>query len=274
MNRKKIFTAALLFAFSIFYEISVANTAGKKLIVVADNAPVYLEPDQRSPVIAEFDKGAILTLSSDRKYRKIFNYVYFASQKTGCTKSGYILDSFVNKLFEVTKVITIQGESQSTIKTVRSEIYLDDTTWEMSREQLRNLKGKPVHEGQSQGYDIVGYQQEILERECLIGYYFKGHRLIAAEYTFVDSHANKNLNIVDYKKIKELLGQRYGRPAEDEISWVDPALREDIEEWGNAIGMGHLNYRTRWKTSRGEVLLNLFGRDEEISLEITYKANS
>ncbi|MBN1224901.1 MAG: hypothetical protein JXB23_16755 [Candidatus Aminicenantes bacterium] len=272
--KKTVIAISILSGLIFFIDDSFADSAGKKLIVIADQAQVYLEADQRSTIIATLDKGAILTLSSDRKVRKIFNYVYFTSQKTGCTKSGYILDSYVDKLFDVTKVITIQGQSQSLKKSIRSEIFLDDAVWRMNREQLRSVKGKPVHEGQSRGYDILGYQQKILERECLIGYYFQENRFIGAKFTFVDSHANRNQNIVDYKNIKALLAQRYGQPAEDKISWEDPLYRDQIEEWGNAIKMGHLTYFARWETSGAEVLLQLFGTEDEISLEVTYKAHS
>ena len=136
-----IFMFVLLLVTQSVFSIS----SGKKLIVVANKAPIYLEPDQKSTVIATLDKGAILTLSSDRKFRRIFNYVYFTSQKTGCTKSGYIHDSYVDKLFSVTKVITIQGQSQNTKNVIKSDLFLDQSLWSMSSAQLRSFKGEPLH---------------------------------------------------------------------------------------------------------------------------------
>jgi len=94
------------------------------------------------------------------------------------------------------------------------------------------------------------------------------------KFTFCDNYANKNQNIADYKKIKEILAQRYGRPIEDKISWEDPQYKEEIAEWGNAIEMGHLTYHARWQTSWLEVFLQLYGAQEEISLEVTYRPNS
>ncbi|NOR11796.1 MAG: hypothetical protein GQ545_00925 [Candidatus Aminicenantes bacterium] len=250
---------------------SLIFSAGKKLIVVADKAQIYLEPDQKSRVIETLNKGDILTLSSERKFRRIFNYVYFTSQNTGCTKSGYILESLVDKLFSVTKVITIQGDSTKNTKIIRSKVFLDATEWGMSSNQLKRIEGQPAHLGESQGYQIIGYQKEILERDCLIGFYFSNDRLKGAKLSFLEQHTNKNQNIADFKRIKDLMVQKYGRPIEDKISWEDVTHKENISEWGNAIGMGHLEYVSRWSTRKTEVLLRLFGGEDEISLEVTYK---
>lgn len=253
---------------------SLIFSAGKKLIVVADKAQIYLEPDQKSRVIETLNKGDILTLSSERKFRRIFNYVYFTSQNTGCTKSGYILESLVDKLFNVTKVITIQGDSTKNTKIIRSKVFLEATEWGMNSNQLKRIEGQPAHLGESQGYQIIGYQKEILERDCLIGFYFSNDKLKGAKLSFLEQHTNKNQNIADFKRIKDLMVQKYGRPIEDKISWEDVTHKENISEWGNAIGMGHLEYVSRWSTRKTEVLLRLFGGEDEISLEVTYKPTS
>lgn len=271
-NRRTWGIVCLIFFLGSFS--SLVFSAGKKLIVVADQAPIYLEPDQKSPVIATMKKGDILTLSSERKFRRMFNYVYFTSQNTGCTKSGYVLDSLVDKLFNVTKVITIQGSSTKSTKVIRSKVYLEGTQWGMSSNQLKQIEGKPAHTGESRGYKIFGYQKEVLERDCLIGYYFSNDQLKGAKLSFLEQPSNKNQNIADFKRIKDLLVQKYGRPVEDKISWEDATHKENISEWGNAIGMGHLEYVSKWSTRKTEVLLHLFGEGDEISLEVTYKPTS
>jgi len=250
---------------------SLTFSAGKKLIVVANRAQIYLEPDQKSRVIATLNKGDILTLSSERRFRRIFNYVYFTSQNSGFTKSGYVLESLVDKLFNVTKVITIQGDATKNTKVIRSKVYLEDAEWGMSSVHLKRVEGQPAHSGKSQGYQIMGYQKEILERDCLIGYYFSNDKLKGAKLSFLEQHTNKNQNIADFKRIKDLLIQKYGRPTEDKISWEDVTHKENISEWGNAIGMGHLKYVSKWSTRGTEVSLHLFGEEDEISLEVTYK---
>jgi hypothetical protein len=274
MKRYRRIGGCVCLIFCLVSFSSLIFSAGKKLIVVANQAQIYLEPDQKSPVIATLKKGDILTLSSERKFRRIFNYVYFTSQNTGCTKSGYVLDSLVDKLFNVTKVITIQGNSTKNTKVIRSKVYLERAKWGMSSNQLKRIEGKPAHTGESQGYKIMGYQNRILERDCLVGYYFSNDRLKGAKLSFLEQHANKNQNIADFKRIKDLLVQKYGRPVEDKISWDDATHKENIAEWGNAIGLGHLEYVSKWSTKKTEVLLRLFGEEDEISLELTYRPTS
>lgn len=260
--------------FGLLFLSSLSFSSGKKLIVIANKAHIYLEPDQKSRVIATLSRGDILTLSSERKFRRIFNYVYFTSQNTGCTKSGYVLDALVDKLFKVTKVITIKGNTTKNKKVIRSKVYLENAEWGMSSAQLKRIEGPPLHHGESQGYEIIGYQKEILDRDCLIGYYFSNDRLKGAKLSFLDQHANKNQNIADFKRIKDLLAQKYGRPIVDKISWEDVTHKDNISEWGNAIGLGHLQYISRWSTQETEVSLHLFGDGNEISLELTYKPAS
>ncbi len=272
-KRGRIWDFGSMIVFLLIFS-SLLFSSGKKLIVIADKAQIYLEPDQKSRVIATLNKGDILTLSSDRKFRRIFNYVYFTSQNTGCTKSGYVIDSLVDKLFNVTKVITIQGNTTQNTKVIRSKIYLEDAQWGMSIDQLKRIEGQPAHQGESQGYQIIGYQKEILERGCLVGYYFSNDRLLGAKFSFLEQHTNKNQNIADFKRIKDLLVQKYGKPVEDKISWEDITFKENISEWGNAVAMGHLEYVSKWSARETEVLLHLFGEEEEISLEVTYKPTS
>ena len=144
-HKRTLGIACLIFCLSTLSFL--VFSAGKKLIVVADQAQIYLEPDQKSQVIATLKKGDILTLSSERKFRRVYNYVYFTSQNTGCTKSGYILESLVDKLFNVTKVITIQGDATTHTKVLHSKVYLEDTQWGMSSAHLEGIEGQPAHLG-------------------------------------------------------------------------------------------------------------------------------
>ena len=62
---------------------------------------------------------------------------------------------------------------------------------------MEGIEGQPAHLGESQGYRIMGYQKEILERDCLVGYYFSNDRLKGAKLSFLEQHTNKNQNIAD-----------------------------------------------------------------------------
>lgn len=94
----------VLFAFS-----ASSSSAPKKLQVTADKADIHLTADKKSVVIETVKKDTILTSASPRKFKRIWNYVYFISQKTGKTKSGYIKDADVKKLFRNSTARTIHS---------------------------------------------------------------------------------------------------------------------------------------------------------------------
>ncbi|NOR15517.1 MAG: hypothetical protein GQ544_07425 [Candidatus Aminicenantes bacterium] len=89
-------------------------------------------------------------------------------------------------------------------------------------------------------------------------------------YSFVQNHPEKNEYIADFIKLNEHLEETYGQPQRDSRIWHDPALKEDPSKWGQAVSLGHLSYEVRWMISETEIVLNLFGIDEKVSLEVLY----
>jgi len=87
-----------------------SSSAPKKLQVTSENADIYLTADKKSAVIETVKKDTILTSASPRKFKKIWNYVYFISQKSGKTKSGYVKDTDVKKLFRNSTGKTIHSK--------------------------------------------------------------------------------------------------------------------------------------------------------------------
>lgn len=81
----------------------------KRLKVISESADIHLDPNDSSIIIETIAEGTIVTLASVVKFKKTWNYVYFASEKTGRLKSGYIQDSLIEKLYDQTKIITIKG---------------------------------------------------------------------------------------------------------------------------------------------------------------------
>ena len=243
---------------------------GKKLRVIADKANIYLKADKSSPIIETVEKGTILTLRYAGKVKKIWSHVDFTSKETGMTKSGYVLDSSVKRLFVATKIITIKGEEERPEEKFNSENYFRRTYWGMSEEQVVELEGKPSHQEKSDGLDIIEYRQKIMEMECLIEYIFAGNRLIKAKYVFLEQHEFKNQYISDYKRIKDWLTGKHGMPKGNNITWRNDLYRDYYSKWGEAISLGHLIYSSFWMTPVTEILLTLSGENNKVSLEVEY----
>jgi len=270
MSRKAkrgILIAVLLIIFS---QSGLLFSFDKKLKIIAKSANVYLRPDINSPVIETLEKGAILTLSSSRKFRKIFDYVYYSSKNTGCTKSGYILDSFVERLFQSTKVITIHTGRKSPEKAVKPAVNFRNTYWGMRKEQVLELEGEPFKQEESRGLDIIGYEKKVMDNDCFIGYIFAENKLTAAEYIFLEQHEDENEHIKDYEKTKDLLIKKYGVPQLDNVLWRNNLYKDSPSEWGYAVALSHLEYISQWETPETEIFLNLSGGNSEILLKVEY----
>ena len=142
---------------------------GKKLIVTSVKANIYFKPNTDSKIIDVLNKGTIITLGNARKFRIIFNYVYFSSGKTGNTKSGYILDTSVKYLSQIPKVITRKGEKENFENPIQKMFWSGKAFWGMSRENLLEIEGKPLYKGQLRELIILGYQRKIMDWDCIVG---------------------------------------------------------------------------------------------------------
>lgn len=236
----------------------------KKLRVIADTANIYFKPDKRSHIVGTVEKGAVLTLRQTGMTKRMWYYVYFVSKEKGITKSGYILNSSVERLFTVTKITTIRDEDAESVKHFRQ------ARWGMSKEQILKLEGEPSHQENLDGLDIIGFQQKVMDMSCLIQYIFAENELIRAKYIFLEKHKYKNQYIGDYKKIKDWLIEKYEQPEEDNITWRDTLFKEDYSKWGLAVSLGHLEYSSQWRAPETEILLKLSGEDIKVSLEVEY----
>jgi len=242
----------------------------KKLRVIAEKANIYLEADKNSPIIETVEKGTILTLRYTGKVKRIWNHVYFTSEETGTTKSGYILDSLVERLFVVTKIVTLKGEEESPEDKARYKNYFRETSWGMSKDQVLELEGNPSHQEKSKGVDIIGYRKKEMNIECLIEYFFERNNLIRAKYIFLEQYKHKNQHIGDYKKIKDWLTERHGPPLGSNITWRNDLYKDYYSKWGEAISLGHLEYSSLWKNPETEIFLTLSGENNKVSFEVEY----
>lgn len=269
-QRKKIIGLSIIFFFVLGLHSGQLFSLSRKLKIIVDKASVHLDPDKRSPVVASLDKGTIVSLGSERKFRKDWNYVYFTSEKSGRTKSGYILDSLVEKLFENTKKSTIQREGNDAGNQAESKMNFRNTRWGMNRTQVVRIEGRPNQRESSGGLDIIQYPQKILDMDCMVGYVFAYNRLAKAKYSFLADYEDKNQYISSYKKIRDILIQKYGKPENERVVWQDKQYQDDRSKWGLALSQGHLELNSLWKDSETEIELRAYGLKNRVFLVALY----
>jgi len=267
---KRLLGLCFLFLFVFCLPSSQLHSFNRKLKIITDNASIHLDPDKKSAVVATLKKGTLVSLGSERKFRTNWNYVYFTSEKTGRTRSGYILDTLVEKLFVVTKKSTIQREGDRNGNRAESKTNFRNTTWGMNKAQVVRIEGSPDYRENSGGLDIIRYPQKILDMDCMIGYVFADNRLAKAKYSFLAKYEDKNRFLNDYEKIKDILLQKYGRPETEKTLWHDKMHRDDRSNWGLALSLGHLEFDSHWLDSKTKIQLRLYGERNRIKLEVEY----
>jgi hypothetical protein len=261
--------APLLVILSLITLPAATEAFEKKLRVSADYARIYLRADDASPVVDTLERGHLLSLLYSGKMKKIWYYVCFKSEKTGQTKSGYVLDSAVELLFDPLKTITIMEESES-LRVNYAPRKFDEMKWGVSKKQILEMEGKPSAQRKAKGLDVMGYQQKLINLDCSIEYIFAANKLSRMRFSFITEYLDKNAYLEDYQKIKDALVQKFGRPLKETMDWRDTTFKDDFAAWGEAVSLGHLELSSRWLTPQTEIMAVLNGENEEILLTVEY----
>ena len=117
----------------------------------------------------------------------------------------------------------------------------------MSRSEVSSSENSnPIY----QENDILSYDSSIDGKDVAVIYYFSNNKLYRARYILQENHSNKNDFISDFQDFKLLLGKKYGKAEIDGSSWKNELYKNNPEDWGLAISIGHLVYYALWKTTR------------------------
>lgn len=263
--------ALLLWLIAVFVQPGNLGALEKKLRVASDYAHVYLQPDSSSTVIDTLERGHVLSLLYSGKMKKTWYYVCFKSGKTGSTKSGYVLESAVDLLFDPLKSITIMEEKED-LHVSYAPRNFEEMQWGLSKKQVVELEGKPADQRRVRGLDVMRYQQQVINLDCAIDYFFAANKLSRTRFSFAGDYLDKNAYLQDYQKVKDALIQKFGRPLEEAMKWKDASYKDDFSAWGEAVSLGHLELSSRWSTTQTEITASLSGADDEILLTVEYTA--
>jgi hypothetical protein len=143
------------------------------------------------------------------------------------------------------------------------------TNWGFSMDQVKNSESLSlVREEQN----ALMYKGTLSDLDCYVVFVFAKGKLVRTKYVIVEEHSNKNDYIRDYESLKRLLSNKYGTPIQDKTIWRNSLYKDDREEWGFAVSLGHLVYLSTWETSETEISDFLYGDNYEISLGIEYSS--
>ena len=142
------------------------------------------------------------------------------------------------------------------------------TIWGMSIEEVKISESLKKFK---QGKDVLFfYGATIALKNMTIWYHFIDNQLVRAGYLLKESYINKNHYIDDYEYFKKILTEKYGRPKTDETFWKNELFKDNYSDWGRAVSIGHLAYRSVWETPCTEIVLGLTGDNFGIGCLVAY----
>ncbi|NPV83597.1 MAG: hypothetical protein HPY46_08460 [Candidatus Aminicenantes bacterium] len=258
--------AAGIFLILLFLAGSI-QAQPKKYQVISSEARLHLEPSDRSPVVVNVPRGAILAQASAVKFRHNWIFVYYYHPEKKKTLAGYVWEPPLRKLFPTVNARLIyNGESVAEPGELDfSQEVKFPYLWGMAPQKLLEVEGEPLGVDRSDGQEVYQYQREIMNRRCLVEYVFIQGELTAARFFMMDTFTDNNYYISDFVKAKNYLVQRFGLPVDDQTIWHDSTFQERQEFWGRALGSGLVEFRSSWVIGETEVELVLTGSDNRVA---------
>lgn len=167
----------------------------------------------------------------------------------------------------------IKEKEDIALKQSKQQYDFRKTNWGMGKEQIKATEDKrPYLEDDNR----LVYKVKIGVDDFLCVYSFIEDKFYQSTYIFNREHINKNLYINDYERLKEILIKKYGKPTIDKIEWRNDLFKNNKQDWGTAISIGHLEYRALWmmliRLDIIEITLKLTGDNYEIVLGILYES--
>jgi hypothetical protein len=246
---------------------------GKKLEVAVEKAAVRLDPDAKSPVVEMLPRGAVIALASPLKMKKNWLYVYFTSLGSGKTRSGYLLETEVRKLYPELKVVHISTEGEIlNPSAVNPDAFAQPVVeWGTTRASIESTEGKPLQEYSSGGVHVLQYKRTLMDKKCLIEYVLDKDRLVTARCHLLENYADKARYVEDYNVIRVFLTSRVGTPRSDKVVWQGRPEEQHQEPLGEALLKGQVEFSSEWVFRDTSVHLVLMGADNRVTLgaEIT-----
>jgi hypothetical protein len=147
------------------------------------------------------------------------------------------------------------------------------TKWAMTSAQVRATEPeKPDNETQKGPKTFLFYHDTVSGLSCHVLYIFAYDKLVRAKYIVTDKHTNMTDYLSDYRTLSEALATKYGSPKENDVLWKNDLYKNDPQDWGMAVAVGHLSMYTKWETSTTIIFLSLSGENYKISLDVEYSS--
>ena len=185
-------------------------------------------------------------------------------------EAGYTISPLSEESVEPMQDQITNGQENKQETSSGSEKYdFRKINWGMKKEEVKATeRGKIVFETE----DEVDFMVPDFDNDFKCGYMFLEDKLYRSTYLFIGKFTNKNDYIYEFEKWKEALIKKYGKPTLDKVVWKNDLYKNDKQEWGMAVSVGHLLYAGQWETPTTEIGIMLMGNNYKINLGIFYES--
>ena len=140
------------------------------------------------------------------------------------------------------------------------------TSWGMSPSEVAAAEGEPG----SKGPGVITYDTYFKGESVKVRYNFSEGRLKSGGIVFLNEHPEEIFYVQDFEKRRGELSTKYGEPEINEQIWYNRLYEGMPEKMGFAVAIGHLKLRTKWRTERSDILLELKSEDYDMTLVLSY----
>jgi hypothetical protein len=239
-----------------------------RLEVTAEQAPIHLDPNGRSPVVETLSRGAVVRLSSPIKFRTNWFYILFVSSRSGRTLCGYVLDGLVRKLNSTLRVVNLTPGQEEIVDPKEIDLTgepLPRMEWGKTKARILRAEGRPLAREVSGGLEFLSYHRDVLGKKCLLAYVLDDEKLVAVRIHLLEKYADKDRYVADYNKIRDFLIEKAGKPRSNNVDWrEDRAFADRNEGWGTALSTGCLRLNADWVFQGTGLRLSLTGENNEV----------
>jgi hypothetical protein len=142
--------------------------------------------------------------------------------------------------------------------------------WAMSPDDIAKIEGSDFQETVDGGMVTYFYKRNVVGLDSTVAYRFVDDVLVSGAILVEEAHSNKNDYIDDYFELRGLLATKYGPPASDGTEWRHDLFRDDPQEYGTAVSVGHLEYSAIWSTPISKIVIVLSGENYDVNLIVRY----
>ncbi|MCP5048343.1 MAG: hypothetical protein GY940_14330 [bacterium] len=140
--------------------------------------------------------------------------------------------------------------------------------WGMSMAQVKKVETQKLKQ---QSGTVLMYTDTLLDLPVSCLYQFSGEKLTVGAYVFSQKHTNKNDFISDFQRVKKALTKKYGPPmSNNDRLWKNDLYKDDRQQWGFAVSLGHLQFFAFWQTPETRIVLELSGDNYKIKMFLRY----